>query len=286
MKTVSFTTKSRMDENHANETCAAVRQVKRSFTLIELLVVIAIIAILAAMLLPALQTAREKGRSGSCTSNLKQILNACQMYGNDNGGWFYHYQGGMIDDYYTSSAYSRIATYCGGPSYDQIAGSTSGAGARTMKVVPKVFFCPNTMANVGDNVVDSTLAYAIATKADTSEPVKWGFATPMFKITKIVPGNTEKGTIKMSSVVLVADSNSAQADNGKPRQRTMLHENKSSQALVQTKHNGFANLGMVTGHVVSRNAAGLLNNNEVWIAKNASAEQLTVIYDKNKNEVQ
>ena len=76
---------------------------KRLFTLIELLVVIAIIAILAAMLLPALQQARERAKSTTCINQMKTLGLACNGYSDDNRGFILPPSTLQAQDYYITN---------------------------------------------------------------------------------------------------------------------------------------------------------------------------------------
>jgi prepilin-type N-terminal cleavage/methylation domain-containing protein/prepilin-type processing-associated H-X9-DG protein len=131
------------------------------FTLIELLVVVAVVGLLAALLLPALSNAKEKGRRAVCLSNLRQVALSARLYMDDNeGGLFHHHEGWVLDDGTQAEDLPPDAASCSG-------GGSGNSQAEKPWVIlfqpylqsRQVTFCPSDLTARSGTLATELLAY-------------------------------------------------------------------------------------------------------------------------------
>lgn len=190
---------------------------KRSFTLIELLVVIAIIAILAGMLMPALQRAREQARRANCTSNMKNIGLALKMYSESYSGRFPTTPGKGKDDTDWGTGYTD----------EQSKSPLELLRANDFLAEYKVYVCPSSSVAEGkDNESNrDTLNYA-QSAGDSNATLSYAYTSGMIEGDSQIYGR--------GGSCLAAD---------------LTGEESGSTSGLQTNHTEFGNILFLDGSV-------------------------------------
>lgn len=198
------------------------------FTLIELLVVVAIIAILASMLLPALNQAREKAKATNCLANLKSSGMCSNFYAND------------FDSYYVASSRATI---------NGTQPITWGGVLYAMKYLKNsgVLTCPGTANQVLEDAADNTWTNIYGTIYAPAYHFPSGIGTSVWNNWMGIIGKKVKAP---SDMVFLADSHySGATGNPNPVDQWWCFWPKNATNLVCARHNDRVNVWYMDGHV-------------------------------------